>query len=192
MASVAPAKFDAEDFWEDLLAFIEERRVIPIVGSKLLTVEKDGKSVSLYLAVAERLLTKYGLPTGVALREHHELNDAVCALANAGRRVKDLYRPVHDILGDILKGTQGTLPALRELASIRDFDLFVAATPDGLLARAMNDVRFGGAHQTDEIEYAPNLPTDRRRDMPAVPSSNYAAVFYLFGKMDPGPFYAIS
>ena len=99
--------FDPEEFWEDLLAFIEEGRVIPVVGKALLTIEEDGKQVSLYRVVAERLLSKYGLsaaalPDGEVLREHHELNDAVCALARAGKRIKDLYRPVNDILGKVL------------------------------------------------------------------------------------------
>ncbi len=52
-------------------------------------------------------------------------------------------------------------------------------------------MRFDGVRQTDEIEYAPKLPTDRRRDVPEVMSSKYAAVFYLFGKADVSPFYAI-
>ena len=34
--------FDVEEFWEDLLAFIEDGRVIPVVGGELLTVE-DGR-----------------------------------------------------------------------------------------------------------------------------------------------------
>jgi len=28
--------YEIENFWEDLLAFIEQRRVIPIVGAELL------------------------------------------------------------------------------------------------------------------------------------------------------------
>jgi hypothetical protein len=52
-------------------------------------------------------------------------------------------------------------------------------------------VRFGGTALTDEIEYAPKLPTDRRRDIPEMPSSQYTAVFYLFGKADVSPFFAI-
>src|SRR5262249_21608875 len=41
------------------------------------------------------------------------------------------------------------------------------------------------------IEYAPKLPTDRRHDIPEEPSSRYTAVFYLFGKADVFPFFAI-
>ena len=190
------APFEVEELWEDLLAFVEDGRVIPVVGAELLTLEEGGRSVPLYRAVAERLLSKYGLsaaalPKGAVLRQGHELNDAVCALAEDGRRVRDLYRPVHDILHRLLAEQKDPLPALRELAEIRHFDLFATTTPDDLMARALDAVRFHGAEQTDQIEYAPKLPTDRRRDIPEVPSSRYTAVFYLFGKADVSPFFAI-
>ncbi|MBA2668846.1 MAG: hypothetical protein H0U67_00570, partial [Gemmatimonadetes bacterium] len=188
--------FDAEEFWDDLLAFIEDGRVIPVVGAELLTIEEGGTSIPLYRAVADRLLAKYrlspeALPDGSVLREHHELNDAVSALAATGKRVKDLYRPIHDILQQLLASQQEPLPALRELASIRHFDLFATTTPDGLLAHAIDAVRFGGSARTEQIEYAPSLPTDRRRDLPELRSSQYAAVFYMFGRVDVSPFYAI-
>ena len=187
---------DAEEFWEDLLAFIEGGRVIPVIGAELLTIEDGGTHIPLYRVVAERLLNKYGLsptalPGGEALREHHELNDAVCILGASGRRIRDLYRPVNDILAKVLAEHTSRSEPLHQLASIRHFDLFATATPDDLLARALDAVRFDGAPQTDEIEYAPKLPTDRRRDIPEVTSSKYSAVFYLFGKADVSPFYAI-
>ena len=34
----APAPVSQDFFWDDLLEYIEERRVIPIVGAELLTV----------------------------------------------------------------------------------------------------------------------------------------------------------
>src|SRR4030095_5021725 len=105
---IAAAPFDAERFWEDLLAFIEDRRVIPVVGAELLTVKKGEESIPLYRAVAERLLEKEKLPGGPSLREHRELYDAVGTLAAAGRRVKDLYRPIHDILQRLLAEQQDT------------------------------------------------------------------------------------
>jgi hypothetical protein len=189
-------QFETEEFWEDLLAFIERRRVVPVVGAELLTIDEGGESVPLYQAVAERLLNKYGLSrrngaAGITLRRHHELNDAVSALAVAGRRVRDLYRPVNDILHELLAEDREIPQALCELASIRHFDLFATTTSDDLLARALNAVRFAGAEQTDQIEYAPKLPTDRQRDVPEIPSSQYTAVFYMFGKADVSPFFAI-
>jgi hypothetical protein len=191
-----PVPFDAEEFWEDLLDFIEGGQVIPLAGPELLVVKDGEQQVPLYRLVAERVLAKYGLsapalPDGQVLREHHELNDAVCVLARAGRRIKDLYRPINDILARVLAEKTVDTEPLRQLAAIRHFDLFATATPDDLLARTIDTVRFDGVRQTDEITYAPKLPTDRRRDLPEVTSSKYAAVLYPFGKSDVSPFYAI-
>ncbi|MGQ0650407.1 MAG: toll/interleukin-1 receptor domain-containing protein [Gemmatimonadaceae bacterium] len=191
------APFEVEEFWDDLLSFIEDGRVIPVVGAGLLRTKEGSATVPLYHAVACRLLRKYGVadPASLgshdALHVHHELHDAVSVLAGRGKRIRDLYRPVHDILGDVLAGAQESLAPLRQLAAIPHFSLFATTTPDDLLAQALNLERFGGAKETDEIEYAPKLPTDRRRDMPEVPSSRYTAVFHLFGKADVQPFYAI-
>ena len=45
----------AEEFCDDLLANIEERRVIPIVGPELLTFERDGARIGFNRLVAEKL-----------------------------------------------------------------------------------------------------------------------------------------
>ncbi len=179
--------FEIEEFWDDLLAFIEEGRVIPVVGPELLTIQQDGlPAVPLYRAVADRLLAihKLKLP-----EEHYGLYDAVSAVAADRRaRMKDLYRQIHDILKKLLAPPGLALQPLRELASIHHFNLFVTTTPDDLLARALATVR---GVPVEEIPYAPLLPTDKRRDIPEVPSSRYTAVFYLLGKADLGPYYAI-
>jgi hypothetical protein len=188
--------YEIETFWEDLLAYIEQQRVLPVLGAELLTILNGGVPAPLYRVVADTLLRKYPSPAGASdneqtLQEHRELSDAVCALARRPRvRVNDLYRPIHDIIQKAV-AEQDILKPLRQLAAIRDFDLFATTTPDNLLTHARNAVRFAGAPQTDEIEYAPKLPTDRRRDIPALPSSLYTAVFYLFGKADVSAFYAI-
>jgi hypothetical protein len=192
----APVLSNTDDFWEDLLAYVAHKRVIPVVGAELLTITENGQEVPLYRAVADRLLNKYNLSLDKlagkeVLRPHHELNDAVCALAANGYHVRDLYRPVSSILDNLLTEHKEAQEPLRELASIRDFDLFVTTTPDGLLAQALNAARFDGADLTHEIRYAPNLPFDPKNDIPETRSTQYIAVFYLFGKADVGPFYAI-
>lgn len=180
------APFDAEEFWDDLLAFIEQGRVIPVVGAELLTVQDDSRRVPLYRAAADRLLKKYGVEAPP--EEQYGLYEAVSCLAAAGKRVKDLYRPAYDILQKLVSDQKELLQPIRELASVTHFDLFVSTTPDDLLARALKSVR---QIEVDEIEYAPKLPTARRRDIPEAQSSRYAAVFYLFGKADVQPFFAI-
>ncbi|MEP7305147.1 MAG: toll/interleukin-1 receptor domain-containing protein [Acidobacteriota bacterium] len=182
------APFEADEFWDDLLAFIEEGRVIPVVGAELLTIQPEGlPAVPLYRAVADRLLTLHKLNS--LPQEHYGLYEAVSAVAAERRvRMKDLYRQIHDILKKLLAEQTPELQPLRDLASIDHFNLFVTTTPDDLLARVLTAVRGAPA---DEIPYAPLLPTDKRRDIPEAPSSRYTAVFYLFGKADVGPFYAI-
>jgi hypothetical protein len=182
------APLEAEEFWDDLLAFIEEGRVIPVVGAELLTIQSEGSpGVPLYRAVADRLLTLHKLNS--LPQEHYGLYEAVSAVAADRKvRMKDLYRQIHDILKKLIAEQPPALQPLRELASIQHFNLFVTTTPDDLLARTLTAVR---GVPTDEIPYAPLLPTDKRRDIPEAPSSHYTAVFYLFGKADVGPFYAI-
>jgi hypothetical protein len=42
-------------FWDDLLLYLEQKQVIPIIGQDLLTVEIEGRSVNAYRLMAERL-----------------------------------------------------------------------------------------------------------------------------------------
>src|SRR5579871_932917 len=181
------APFEIEEFWEDLLAFIEEGRVVPVVGAELLTIENAGVAAPLYRVVADRLLARYSLEP--LAQEQYGIFEAVAALSSQPKvRVTSLYRQIHDILKDVLAAQTAVMQPLRDLASIQHFNLFATTTPDDLLARALSAVR---GTPPDEIVYAPKLPTERRRDIPETPSSRYSAVFYLFGKADVQAFYAI-
>jgi TIR domain/SIR2-like domain len=190
---------DTEEFWEDLLAFIEDGRVVPVIGPELHTVVIDGHELPLHCVLAERLLQKYGLrrrdasgsgppaDNEVELRKHLELNDAVSELSRRGRRVSDLYRPINDLLG-----AEPTIPAaLTDLARITDFRFFVTTTFDDLLARALDTARGNFGPPTDQIAYAPNLPGNQAHDLPDMQPTNYRAVFHLFGQASPSPFFAI-
>src|SRR5262249_36542436 len=115
--------------------------------------------------------------------------EAVAAVTAQPRaRGASLYRQIHDILKELLAEQKTLMEPLRELASIHHFNLFATTTPDDLLARPPET---GRGKPPGEIVYAPKLPTERRRDIPETPSSRYAAVFYLFGKVDVQAFYAI-
>jgi len=58
-----------EDIWDELLAHIDDHRVIPIIGPELLEVEADGRTVRLdrYVAV---LLAAEGDCRGLDPAEH--------------------------------------------------------------------------------------------------------------------------
>lgn len=174
-----------DDAWEDLLSFIEERRVIPIVGPELLQVSTERGPRLLLDWVAEKLAGR--LNVNVAeLPQRYTLNDVVCwFLAARGRREEAYVR-----LRSIVKDANLEPPlALRRLAAITDFDLFVSTTFDSLLENAINLERFAGTPSTDVLSYAPNrvadLPSERDR-------LQRPLVYHLFGKLSTSPTYVIS
>jgi hypothetical protein len=174
-----------EDAWDDLLNFIEERRVIPIVGPELLMVPTERGPRLLLDWVAERLAARLNVNTA-DLPQPYSLNDVVCwFLAARGRREEAYVR-----LRGILKDANFEPPrALRRLAAITDFDLFVSTTFDSLLENAINLERYGGASSIDVLAYAPNRVTDlpTERDQLQRP-----VVYHLFGKLSASPTYVIS
>src|SRR5262245_47446777 len=113
-----------EDAWDDLLNYIEERRVIPIIGPELLRVEIDGQSRRRLDWLAERLAKRLQVDVS-ELSPPITLNDVVCCyLGQRGRREEAYTR-----LRSIMREVQLTPPpALRQLAQITDFDLFVTTT----------------------------------------------------------------
>jgi TIR domain/SIR2-like domain len=174
-----------DDAWDDLLSFIEERRVIPIVGPELLMVPTDHGPRLLYDWAAEKLAARLSVNTR-ELPQPLTLNDVVCVfLAGRGRREEAYVR-----LRSIIKDAAFEPPrALRHLAAISDFDLFVSTTCDSLLESAINLERFAGAPTTEVMSYAPNrvvdLPVERERMARPL-------VYHLFGKLSASPTYVIS
>ena len=147
-----------EDAWEDLLSFIEERRVIPIVGPELLQVSTERGPRLLYDWLAEKLAGRLNVDIS-SLPQPYTLNDVVCwFLAARGRREEAYVR-----LRGILKEANFQPPqALRRLAAITDLDLFVSTTFDSMLENAINLERFGGTPSTEVLSYAPNRGGERR------------------------------
>ncbi len=174
-----------DDAWEDLLNYIEERRVIPIVGPELLRVETDTGSRLLYDWMAEKLAARLGVDVR-ALPQPYTLNDVVCWFLAARGRREEAYTRLRTILRETAFGPP---PALRQLAQITDFDLFVTTTFDPLLENALNAERFGGQPSTEVIAYAPNrvadLAVERERQQRPV-------VYHLLGRLSASPTYVLS
>jgi hypothetical protein len=189
MSNVAPihaqiATLD-EDAWDDLLNYIEERRVIPIVGPELLKVDTETGPRLLYDWIAERLAAKLGVDTA-RLPQPYVLNDVVCWYLSSHGRREEAYTRIRSILRD---ANFASPVALRQLAQITDFDLFVTTTFDPLLEQAINAVRFQGAQSAEVIAYSPNrvadLPAERDRLQRPV-------VYHLLGRLSASPTYVIS
>src|SRR5215510_16221671 len=113
-----------DDAWADLLDFIEERRVIPIVGPELLQVETDTGPRLLYDWIAEKLAGKLGVDVSL-LPKPYALNDVVCWFLAPCAGREEAYTRLRSLLRDA-----NFVPplALRQLAQITDFDLFVTTT----------------------------------------------------------------
>jgi hypothetical protein len=184
-ANLQPLSLLDDDAWDDLLSFIDEKRVIPIVGPELLQVQTADGPKLLYEWLAERLAVKLNVDAR-ELPRPLTLNDVVCQfLASRGRR-EEAYVRLRGILRD---ANFEPPPALRRLAAITDFDLYVSTTFDAMLETAINLERFGGTGSTDIVSYAPNrvvdLPSERDRLQRPV-------VYHLFGRLSSSPTYVIS
>ena len=174
-----------EDAWDDLLNYIEEHRVIPIIGPDLLRVQTDTGLRPLYVWLAEKLAVRLAVDTA-ALPQPLTLNDVMCSyLGQRGRREEAYTR-----LRSIMREVQFEPPqALHQLAQITDFDLFVTTTFDPLLETALNLERFGGQPSTEVIAYAPN----RVADLPAERADlGRTVVYHLLGRLSASPTYVLS
>jgi hypothetical protein len=186
MTAAAPAleNFD-EDAWDDLLNYIEERRVIPIIGPDLLRVQTDRGLRPLYEYLAEKLAARLSVDPSV-LPQPLTLNDVVCAyLGQRGRR-EEAYTRLRSIMREV--DFEPPL-ALRQLAQITDFDLFVTTTFDPLLEKAVNAERYGGQTTAEVIAYAPN----RVADLPAERGQlSRTVVYHMLGRLSASPTYVVS
>src|ERR1700712_5253138 len=183
-STFAALPFD-EDAWEDLLNFIEEKQVIPVIGPELLTVQTDEGPQNLYNWLATKLAGKLGV-SAASLPPSPTLNDVVVQFLGRRGRREDAYTRIRTILSE---STFAPPPALLKLAEITDFDLYVTTSFDSLLEDALNTARFGGQRHTDVLAYAPNKVTD----IPAERSHFIRPlVYHLMGRLSASPTYVIS
>src|SRR6516164_8581342 len=122
-----------ELFWDDLLLYLEQRQVIPIIGQDLLTVEIDGRSVNAYRLVAERLAADLKVSPEL-LRPDFTLSQVIAAHPR--------FREKRSLIYSQTKATFDRLPVsipepLRLLARIPAFRIFVTTTFDPWMERAL-------------------------------------------------------
>ena len=174
-----------DDAWDDLLNYIEERRVIPIIGPDLLRVETERGPRLLYEWLAEKLAARLAVDvTGLSLPL--TLNDVVCCyLGQRGRR-EEVYTRLRSIMREV---QLAPTTALRQLAQITDFDLYVTTTFDPLLEQAINLERFGGQSTAEVIAYAPNRVADLSAERSQL---QRPVVYHLLGRLSASPTYVVS
>jgi len=174
---------DIERLWDQVLQFIEEGRVILVIGPELLMIEIEGRRMHLYRYLAERLARHLQ----IALDPEDTLNAVVCRYLAQGGDVEDIYPALKRVMPPV---AGLTLPeTLVKLAEIRPLKLFVSTTFDTLLAQTLNSVRYGGQEKTVVLAFSPqstqDLPTD-------IDQLDRATVFHLFGRLSAVPDYAVT
>ncbi|HEV7731820.1 MAG TPA: toll/interleukin-1 receptor domain-containing protein [Candidatus Binatia bacterium] len=173
-------------FWDRLLGFIGDRKVIPVVGPELSTIEVGGVSVPLVVHLAERLADYLG----VAPSEDGpaDLNDVACRyLADRRGDLQDIYSGLKVVMPP--DEDLAIPPALSKLAQIEPFRLFVSTAFDTLLERAINATRFDGQPRTESYSYSPQ----RIEDIPAeLARLRDPVVFQLMGRISASPEYAVT
>jgi hypothetical protein len=181
-----PVSTAQEFFWDDLLEFIEERRVIPIVGAELLAVpDGAGGEISLVNLLAQKLAERLRVAADDYAGDN-ALHQVVCRHLQAGGRREEIYPRLRTLLKEL---SPPVPPALRQLARILHFQLYVTTTFDSLLAQAIDEERFGGAAKTTSLAYAPShhqdLPSEARQAASPI-------VFHLLGRASAAPDYVIT
>lgn len=176
-----------EDFWDDLLGHMREQVLVPVVGPEMVMVADGERTLPLARLIGERLATRYKLD--IDWNTATGLDAAVRAYLQARGRDQDerLYRVINDILVEL--DPQPT-QALKDLAGITDFNLFISTTFDNLLARAIDEVRFGGARTTQQYWFSPTQSTDVQEQNARRPGTEQV-VFKLFGEASSLPQFAI-
>jgi hypothetical protein len=177
---------ETSESWDDLLAYVRDGVLVPVVGPRLLVIDADRPGQTLFEAVADRLAARYHL----SLPEGAGLSDAVSAVLQASGHDESqrLYRVVNDIITAL--GAKVPQP-LALLAEISEFRLFISTTPDRLLAQALDDVRFQGQPRTREAWFSPNQSTSEQQRNAKPPRDDETVAFRLFGQACSTPQYAI-
>lgn len=164
------------DFWEDLIAYIKDERVIPVVGEQAVTYGEQNELLYDWLA---RKLTEKLKVAGDRLPKDPTLNQVICRYLLDGGEPNLIYTRLDRILENECPPPGSTLGLL---ASITGFNLYITTTFDPLLECALNKARYGGKPLTQVIAYYPAKAEDipaRKNDLP------HAALYHLFGRISP-------
>lgn len=147
--------------WRNLLREIHLGQVIPVIGPELITIpDEEGHQVPLHIALAPKLADALNLDDPQRFKAFNEV--AREFLLHGGDR-KELYLELGDIL-DNLKATPP--PALLNLCSVTDFNLFIGSTPDPLLALSVQQARPGFSRERGILRFHPAGNPNRGYDTP--------------------------
>lgn len=173
----------SEPLWAQLLGYIDEGLVVPVVGPGLVTVRDEAGEAPYYTQLALRVAERAGVPAD-DLPVGSELNEVACRFLAKGGRAGDLYSQVFMAAREELPPIA---PALVQLAEITTFRLFLTTTFDSMLERALNQVR--GAGTTQILSYSLTKVQDLKGPLE---NSDRTTIYHLFGKLAAIPDFALT
>jgi hypothetical protein len=181
-----------ERHWERLLADIQGKQVIPVIGPELLIVEVDGKPISLFCHLAKQLVERLDLATNNLPPDFgfaHVVSEFLAQQPThpAHYEKDEIYYKLREIMDE---KAWPTPEPLKQLAAITHFDLFASTTFDVLMEQALNEVRFAGTSRCRSFAYCKkekvtDLPNDFAVD-------ETPTVFHFFGKLNPMNDFAVT
>jgi hypothetical protein len=174
---------DTERLWDELLDFIAEGRVIPVIGPELVMLDIHGQTTLLYSYLAKQLADRLQID----FEPSDSLNVVACRYLSRDGQREDIYPALKRVMPPL---SEIKLPeTLVKLAEIRPLTLFVSTSFDPLLAHVLNHVRYGGLGKTQVLAFSPGS----NNDLPvALEQLDQATVFHLFGKLTVVPEYAVT
>ena len=128
--------------WDELLLWIEEKGLIPIIGQDLLIVETDSGPMPFYDFLARKLAEDLRIPPN-KLPAKFDFNDILAAHPPFQKGTQKIHAKLK-LTYDKLAAPAVPEP-LRKLARIKPLKLFVTTTFDTFLERALNEVRYDSA-----------------------------------------------
>lgn len=179
--------FLPEADWLYLLQEIHNHQVIPIIGPELVTVHdpKTNSERSLNRVLAPQLANALRLPVTVSSSGRNPLNQVACDYLLSGKPRKPIYVTICDLLDKLDRLNPAPCAALCALASITDFDLYIASTIDSQLVKALERCRPGFQRGRQVITYDSKTPKD-------VPERiERALIYHIFGSRNTHPNFAV-
>jgi len=172
-----------EALLDDVLEFLEDGKVVPIIGEELLRVRQDNNEIPLYPYLANKLAERLEI-RAASLPPEPSLNAVVYHYLQAGGLPEEIYPKIRPILNQARFAPPA---ALLQLAGINRFKLFVTLTFDSLLAAAIDQVRPDG--RALELAYSPK----NAQDLPGpLDELRQPVVYHLFGKLSSQPDFVIT
>jgi len=172
-----------ENFWNDLLYYMEEGLVIPIIGQDLLVVDQSDGPQNVYDLLGHKIAHDLQIDKGACDLSLSQFVGSVDRFRDSRNQIYSRTKRAFDELN---------LPipkALYLLANISAFRFYISTTFDPWMKQALDKARFDNSDRAISIAYTPEFSPDITHEQLA---TGLPIVFQLFGKICRTPHYAVT